>query len=175
MLTTKSFKCITPRPSRMFCRQRNCATTKSFRCNTYKKWGGGLNGALRSPHLISWQRTSEGRYEPDRNQEVSALPSDDVKFAKILRSTAARSPHRIASGKFRYCRREIPRLERNLRGRPPYTHRKLSMLARFQWRRVGFKLEPDKRNGKRRRLAFRAGDFHRRAAGLQIRRRKHHE
>src|SRR5260370_40943772 len=114
--------------------------------------GGGLNSALCSPHLISWQRTSEGRHQPDGNQEVSVLPSDHFKLGKILLASAARAPHRIAFGKFRDFWREIPRLERNLRGRPPHTHRKRSIFARFQWRRVSFKLEPDKRNGKRRRL-----------------------
>src|SRR6202022_2159794 len=84
-----------------------------------------------------WQHTSEGRYQPDRNQEVSVLPSDHFKLAEILLASAARASHRIASGKFRDFWRKIPRLKPNFRSRPPYPHRKPSTLAWFQWRRVG--------------------------------------
>src|SRR6266849_4843854 len=41
MLTPKSFRCNTSWPSRMCCNQRTCVILKFFRCNTYKKYGGG--------------------------------------------------------------------------------------------------------------------------------------
>src|SRR5260370_35720035 len=41
MLISKFFRCNSCRPSRMCCRQRTCTMLKSFRCNTYKKAGGG--------------------------------------------------------------------------------------------------------------------------------------
>src|ERR1700682_2236096 len=173
----------------MYCRQRTCAITKSFRCNTYEKEGGS-NSADRQEfmrllpvlrvnrwfsRLISRQRTIQRRHQPDRNQEATILLPHDLKPGKILPASAAHGSHRIAPRKFRDLRREVPRLKRNLRRCPAHSHRNGAMLARFQWRRVGSEFEPDKCDGKRWRLALRAGDFHNRAARMQVRGRKYDE
>src|SRR6266550_2979255 len=120
-------------------------------------------------------RTPQRGNQPDRNPEVTVLPSHHLKPGEILRASAAGSPQRIAPGKFRDFREEVSRLERNLRRRPAHTHRKRSTLAHFQWQGAGLEFELDKRDGKRGRLAFRAGDFHGRRARSQVLGRKHHE
>ncbi len=73
----------------------------------------------------------------------------------------------------RFSAHQVPRFERNPGRRPADTHGKRPMLARFQGGRVGFEIQPDKRDGKQGRLPFRAGNLHRRGAGLQVLRRKH--
>src|SRR4029077_4170389 len=66
-------------------------------------------------------------------------------------------------------------LERNLRCCTTHSHRERAMLAGFQWRRVGIKFQPDKGDGKRRGLVFRAGNFHGRSARCKVLGRKRHQ
>ena len=90
--------------------------TKSFRCNTYKKWG-------RLHRLISRQRTSEGWHQPDRNQKAAVFLSHNFKFGKILRTSSTGNPHRVATGKFSDLRREVSCFKRDLCLRSSHSHR----------------------------------------------------
>src|SRR5258705_7955728 len=91
-------------------------------------------------------RVPEGRYQTDGNQEAAVVPPHYFKPGEILRAAAGCGSYRIASEELRDFRSQIPRLKRNLRRRAAYAYRKLPMLARFQWRGVGFQIEPDKRH-----------------------------
>jgi len=47
LVQSKSFRCNTSELPPMCCKQRTCATPKSFRCNIYKKhWGWGADVTL---------------------------------------------------------------------------------------------------------------------------------
>src|SRR6266704_6648250 len=133
----------------------------------------GFRGASVSLLVIPRQHAPEDGYQSDRNQEAAILPPHYFKPAKIVLASAAWGSHRIAPGEFRDSRGQVSRLERNLRRRSANSYRERSVLAGFQRRWICFEFEPDKRHGKRRRLALSAGNFQRSAAGLQLRWRKH--
>ena len=57
LVQSKSFRCNTSEPPPMCCKQRTCATPKSFRCNIYKKhrgWGQtSLSSFIFNPYFLA--------------------------------------------------------------------------------------------------------------------------
>jgi hypothetical protein len=61
LVQSKSFRCNTSEPPPMCCKQRTCATPKSFRCNIYKKhrgWGADVTLELYLQSLLPYLVTS---------------------------------------------------------------------------------------------------------------------
>ena len=61
LVQSKSFRCNTSEPPPMCCKQRTCATPKSFRCNIYKKhrgWGADVTLELYLQSLLPCLVTS---------------------------------------------------------------------------------------------------------------------
>jgi hypothetical protein len=61
LVQSKPFRCNTSEPPPMCCKQRTCATPKSFRCNIYKKhrgWGADVTLELYLQSLLPYLVTS---------------------------------------------------------------------------------------------------------------------
>src|ERR1700732_50610 len=59
-------------------------------------WPLDVTGVRR---LISRQRASKRRHQPNRNQKAAVSLSHNFKFGKILPASTTGSPHRVAPGK----------------------------------------------------------------------------
>src|SRR6266436_6387892 len=94
----KSFSCNTYGTPRKCCKQKTYGLAKPFRCNTYKKHGGGGPVMVNQQSEMDSRRARPDLFEEEHRDEGSLLPSDMGIYPEARREeTAIRGSNEIAN------------------------------------------------------------------------------